>query len=195
MTSLQLGKKRKIIVAGFSLLALLVMIYLMNSLYRSTHQFKEALTLKQNKLTRYRQKMLEQKAVKRELLSLQTTFKKAETLLLKGKTPPLAAAEIQEIISKITNTAGAKIMTVKILQPDRSSKEMYLAIPVEVTINSTMRQLTQLLYKLDRSARLLRIAKLEIRSRAGRGRLGRGADMTYIVATLTVEGFVKKMEI
>ena len=78
-------------------------------LYRSTHQFKEALTLKQNKLTRYRQKVLEQKAVKRELLSLQTTFKKAETLLLKGKTPPLAAAELQEIISKITNSPSCCI--------------------------------------------------------------------------------------
>jgi hypothetical protein len=85
-------------------------------------------------------------------------------------------------------------MTVRVLQPDRSGKEMYLAIPVEITINSTMRQLTQMLYKLDRSAKLLRIAKLGIRSRAGRGRLARHVSSANIITTLTVVGFVKKME-
>ncbi len=88
-------------------------------------------------------------------------------------------------------------MTVRILQPDRSGKGMYMAIPVEVTINSTMRQLTQLLYKLDSSAKLLRIAKLGIRSRGSLGRrIRRGSpgSSVNIVTTLTVEGFVKKLE-
>ena len=132
--------------------------------------------------------------MERELLSLQTTFKQAEAALLTGKTVSLAAAEIQQIVTNITNAAGAQIMTVRILQPDRSAKEMYLAIPVEVTINSTMRQLTQLLYKLDSSAKLLSIAKLGIKSRAGRSRLVRGASTANLITTLTVEGFVKKME-
>jgi hypothetical protein len=194
LISLHLRKKRKIIVAGFALLTLLALIYLLNSLNRSTHRFNEALQLKQDKLATYRQKVQGKKAVKRELLSLQTTFKRAEAGLLTGKTPSLAAAEIQEIVSKITKAAGGQIMTVRILQPDRSGKEMYLAIPVEVTINSTMRQLTQLLYRLDRSAKLLRIAKMGIRSRAGRGRLARRVSSTNITTTLTVEGFVKQME-
>jgi len=194
LISLQLKKRRKIIVAGFALLALLAMIFLFNSLNRSTHRFNEALHLKKDKLAKYRQKVLEKKAVKRELLSLQTTFKRAEAALLTGKTPSLAAAEIQEIVSRITKAAGGQIMTVRILQPDRSGKEMYVAIPVEVTINSTMRQLSQLLYKLDRSAKLLHIAKLGIRSRAGRGRLARRVSSANIITTLTVEGFVKNME-
>jgi Tfp pilus assembly protein PilO len=194
MISLQLRKRRKIIVAGLALMALPAMIYLFNSLNRSTHRFHEALNLKQDKLDKYRQKVLEKKVMERELLSLQTTFKQAEAALLTGKTVSLAAAEIQQIVTNITNAAGAQIMTVRILQPDRSAKEMYLAIPVEVTINSTMRQLTQLLYKLDSSAKLLRIAKLGIKSRAGRSRLVRGASTANLITTLTVEGFVKKME-
>ena len=194
MISLQLKKRRKIIVAGLALMALPAMIYLFNSLNRSTHRFNEAINLKQDMLGKYRQKVLGKKVVERELLSLQNTFKQAEAALLTGKTVSLAAAEIQQIVTNITNAAGAQIMTVRILQPDRSAKEMYLAIPVEVTINSTMRQLTQLLYKLDSSAKLLRIAKLGIKSRAGRGRFVRGAGTTNFITTLTVEGFVKKME-
>ena len=194
MISLQLRKRRKIIVAGLALMALAAMFYLFNSLNRSTYRFNEALNLKQDKLGKYRQKVLEKKVMERELLSLQTTFKRAEAALLTGKTVSLAAAEIQQIVTNITNAAGAQIMTVRILQPDRSAKEMYLAIPVEVTINSTMRQLTQLLYKLDSSAKLLRIAKLGIKSRAGRSRLVRGVRTVNLITTLTVEGFVKKME-
>ena len=194
MISLLLKKRRKIIVAGLVLMALPAMIYLFNSLNRSTHRFHEALHLKQDKLDKYRQKVLEKKVMERQLLSLQTTFKQAEAALLTGKTVSLAAAEIQQIVTNITNAAGAQIMTVRILQPDRSAKEMYLAIPVEVTINSTMRQLTQLLYKLDNSAKLLSIAKLGIKSRAGRSRLVRGVSTVNLITTLTVEGFVKKME-
>jgi hypothetical protein len=194
MISLQLRKRRKIIVAGLAVMALAAMFYLFNSLNRSTYRFNEALNLKQDKLGKYRQKVLEKKIMERELLSLQTTFKQAEAALLTGKTVSLAAAEIQQIVTNITNAAGAQIMTVRILQPDRSAKEMYLAIPVEVTINSTMRQLTQLLYKLDNSTKLLSIAKLGIKSRAGRSRLVRGVSTANLITTLTVEGFVKKME-
>ena len=195
MVTIQLRKRRKIIVVGFSLLALLAIIYLFNSLGPSTHRFNEALYLKQVKLSKYRQKVLEKKDFEKELLNLQKVFKRAEAALLTGKTPSLAAAEIQEIVSNITNATGGQIMTVRILQSDRSGKDMYLAIPVEITINSTMRELSQLLHKLDRSSKLLRIAKLEIRPSARRRiRRARRTSFTNIITTLTVEGFVKKME-
>lgn len=197
MISLQLRKGRKIIVAGLALLAILAMIYTFNSLYKSNRMSNEALYLKQRNLAKYRQKVLEKKVIEKELLVLKNTFKQAEAALLTGKTPSLAAAEIQKIVTNITDAAGAQIMTVRILQPRRSDKEMYLAIPVEVTIKSTIRQLTQLLYKIDSSAKLLRTAKLGVKSRGSRGRRIRRrspGSSVNIVTTLTVEGFVKKME-
>jgi hypothetical protein len=194
LISLELKKRRKIIVAGLGVPVFLALIYLFNSFHRNSLMLDEALDLKQSNLAQYRQKVLEKKVVERELLHLKNTFKQAEAALLTGKTPSLAAAEIQEIVSKMTDAAGAQIMTMRILQPDRSAKDIYLAIPVEVTINSTIRQLTQLLYKLDRSAKLLRITKLGIGSPRGRGRLARRPGPLKIVTTLTVEGFVKKME-
>jgi hypothetical protein len=194
VVSLQLTKGRKIIAAGLAVLAFLAMIYLFRSASRSTHAVHEALQLKQLKLAKYHQKLLEIKVVERELLTLKNTMKQAEAEagLLTGETPSLAAAEIQEIVSSIADAAGGQIKTVRILQPDRSGKEMYLAIPVEVTLHSTMRELTQLLYKLDGSAKLLRIAKLDIRSR--RVRRGRGSSVNLLTTTMRVEGFVRKME-
>ena len=194
MISLQRSKGRKIIVAGLALLACLAMIYLYKSLDLSTYTFNEELNLKQQKLAKYRQKVLEKKVIEKELLSLQNIFKQAEATLLTGKTPSLAAAEIQTIVTNLTKAADVQIMTIRILQPDRSGKDMYLAVPVEVTITSTIRELTQLLYKLDSSTKLLRIAKLRIKSR--RGRSGRRGQKTSkkLVTTLTVEGFVKRVE-
>ena len=201
MMSLRLGKGRNIIMAGLAPLVLLAMIYLFSLLQRNYLLSNEALDLKQHKLAKYRQTVLGKKVVKQELLRLQNTFKRAETGLLRGETDSLAAAEIQQIVTDITDTAGAQILTVRILQPDRSANDMYLTIPVEVTINSTMRQLTELLYELDRSAKLLRVAKLGIRpgqrqSRfAARGRRAKPVNSaTMVTTTLTVEGFVKKME-
>jgi hypothetical protein len=194
LISLELRKRRRIIVAGLSVPVFLALIYLVNSFYLNSLMFDEALDLKQRNLAKYRQKVRGKKNVERELIRLKNTFKQAEAALLTGKTPSLAAAEIQEIVSKMTKAAGAQIMTMRILQPDRSAKDIYLAIPVEVTINSTIRQLTQLLYKLDRSAKLLRITKLGIGSPRGRVRFANRAGPVNIVTTLTVEGFVKRME-
>ena len=191
MIALQLRKGRKIILAGLALLVCLALIYFFNSLNLGKRIFNDELDLKQQKLAKYRQKVLAKKGVEKELLSLQNVFKQAETALLTGKTQSLAAAEIQAIVTKITKAAGVQVMTVRILQPDRSGKEMYLAIPVEVTITSTIRELTQLLYKLDSSAKLLRIAKLRIQSRGGRRARGVSKSSVKIVTTLTVEGFVK----
>jgi hypothetical protein len=174
VVSLQLTKGRKIIAAGLAVLAFLAMIYLFRSASRSTHAVHEALQLKQLKLAKYHQKLLEIKVVERELLTLKNTMKQAEAGLLTGETPSLAAAEIQEIVSSIADAAGGQIKTVRIVQPDRSG------------------ELTQALYKLDSSAKLLRIAKLEIRSR--RVRRGRGSSVNLLTTTMRVEGFVKKME-
>ena len=73
---------------------------------------------------------------------------------------------------------------------------MYLAIPVELKITSTVSELTQLLYKLDTSAKLLRIAKMRIKLRGvRRGRIRRLPESSVkIETTLTVEGFVKRVE-
>lgn len=191
MISLQLTKERKIIAAGLAVLVFLAMIYLFSSARRSTHLASEALELNELKLAKYRQKLLKKKVIDRELLTLKNSVQQAEAGLLTGKTPPLAAAEIQEIVTSIADAAGGQIKTVRILQPDRSGKEMYLAIPVEVTIHSTMRELTLLLHKLDSSAKLLRIAKLEIRSRGGRR--GRGPSVN-LFTTMRVEGFLKETE-
>jgi hypothetical protein len=57
----------------------------------------EELKLKELKLAKYRQKLLEKKVLDRELSTLENTVKQAEVGLLTGKTPSLAAAEIQEI--------------------------------------------------------------------------------------------------
>jgi Tfp pilus assembly protein PilO len=184
-----------------ALLVLLAMIYLFPLLQQHYLLFNEALDLKQRKLAKYRQTVLGEKVVKQGLLRLRNTFKRAEAGLLGGETDSLAAAEIQQILTDITDTAGAQILTVRILQPDRSADDIYLAIPIEVTINATMRQLTELLYELDRSAKLLRIAKLGIRPSQRRSRFARRGrrakpvnSTTMVTTTLTVEGFVKKMD-
>jgi Tfp pilus assembly protein PilO len=198
VVSLHSPKGRKIIATGVALLALLAITYIFDSLNRSTHMVNEAVALKQGKLAKYREKLLEENILQRELSTLQNTVRQGEASLLTGKTPSLAAAEIQRIVSSIANSAGGQIKAVRIVQPDRSGKEMYLAIPVEVTINCTIRELTQFLYKLDSSTKLLRVAKLSIRPAGGRGRRRSSVNLVIpvnLVTTLTVEGFVTRTEI
>ena len=119
MMSLRLGKGPKIIVAGMALLA---MAYLFISFQRNNSLFNEALDLKQRKLDKYRQTVQEKKVVEEEILRLQRTFKQAESVLLRGKTEPLAAAEIQQIVTGITKRVPLR----KVFSRSRASLTMPL---------------------------------------------------------------------
>jgi len=189
LASFALGKSSRVITAGGVLLAAAGMVYVLVSANRSTDMVKDALAAKEDRLVKYREKLLEKDAVDEELATLKGALGRAEASLLAGETPSLAAAEVQEIVTSAASAAGGQIKTIRVLPPEPLRKQTYLAIPVEVTLNSTMGELTRLLYSLEGSAKLLRVSKMEIKSLGGRGG---GGIREALVTTLVVEGFEKK---
>lgn len=191
MAALRRSQRRRLVSTGVAVLICVGVVYLLVSLNRSTAVVYEELAAKEGKLEKFRTKLLEKDSLQRELLILQNSIKQAEVGLLTGKTPSLAAAEIQEIVTSIANAAGGQIRTIRVLQPEQLERQTYLAIPVEITMSSTMRELTRLLYRIDSSAKLLRVSKMEIKPFGGRGRRG---SLVNLVTTLTIEGFVRRMD-
>ena len=190
MAALGLARGGRIVGTGVAALAVVGAVYALVSAHRSTEAVAEALAAKESKLVKYREKLLEKEAVSAELAAVRSALKQAEAGLLTGETPSLAAAEVQEIVTSVANAAGGQIKTVRVLPPEPLRRQSFLAIPVEVTLHSSMRELTQLLYRLDGSAKLLRISKMEIKPLGRQAR--RGATPETLSTTLTVEGFARR---
>lgn len=180
-----LTRERKIILIGGAILLLLGLIYNLAPSVRRMFAEDESLALKEEKLTRYLAKVSEKTSYAQQAKALENRLRRIEAGLLTPKTPALAAVDIQTMIRDIAVRYGAEVKTMRILSAASSDDNAYVAIPVEVTLSADIRQLVEVLYGIETSSRLLHVVDLTARS-AGR----RSGDT--ILATMTVEGFMKK---
>ena len=117
---------------------------------------------------------------------MKQSLRQAETGLLSGKTPALAAVEVQNLMKRIVGEKGAQIRTIRVLRPEGKDEGAYVGIPVQATLQSNIRQLKDVLYDIESSDTLLHIRELRVRA------IGRKRQLDQIQSTLTVEGFLKK---
>lgn len=177
-------EKRYILIAGTALL-LLGLIYRFSPGLDFFYSSQEEILLKKKKLFKYRQLVQEKNVFEKKLISLNRTLDRAESALLKGKTSALAAVELQNILKKITGESQVGIKTMRVLKPEETEKEKYLGILVQFTFASTTRQLKEILYKIETSAKLLAIRELRIRN-------FRRRQAGQIQTTIVAEGFMIK---
>lgn len=181
----ELTRERKIIIGIGGALLLLGLVYHQLPSFAPTADGDEILDAKRQKLSKYREKVGERDQLEARLKVAQLQLRRAEDGLLMAKTPALAAVDIQQILTQIAGTTEAELKTMRVLNPDPIPEEDYIAVPVEVTISSDIRQLVGVLYAIDTSNKLLRTRDLSIRSAGVRRR-------NKILSTFTVEGFMKK---
>lgn len=182
-----LTKERKIILIGGVILLLLGVIYNLAPTFQELLSEDETLTLKEEKLAKYLTNVNEKATIARSEKALRNQLRRMEAGLLTPKTPALAAVDIQTMIRDIAAKNGAEIKTMRILSAVSSDDQAYVAIPVEVTLSSTVRQLMEVLYGIETSNRLMHV--VDMTARAAGGRSG-----NTIISTMTVEGFMKKQD-
>lgn len=121
------------------------------------------------------------------LAELDRTVKQIEEQsrrMLSGPTPPLAASELQRLVKDLAVAAGVEVRSERVLAP--VEREGLQEIPIELTVAGGMRESMTLLYKLERTDKLLTIQDLRMRVTAV-GIQARGRD---ILTTVTVSGYL-----
>ena len=180
-----LTKERKIILLVGAVLLLLGLIYNLAPRVQGLVARNETLSLKEEKLLKYMAKVKQKASVEKQEKALRNRLRRVEAGLLTPTTPALAAVDIQTMIRDIAVQHEAEVKTMRILSAGALEDDDYIAIPVEVTLTATVGQLVEVLYGIETSNRILHVADITARAAGGR----RSAT---ILATLTVEGFMKK---
>ena len=145
----------------------------------------QEIVLKERRLEKSRQIVHEGDGLEARLVSLKKDLKQRESRLLTGKTPSLAAADIQQILQHMAQESKVEIKTVRILQPEEVVQDEYLSIPVQLNITCTIRYLKEFLYKIKTSPKYLAVKKVGIKV------FIRQRNDT-IRADITVLGFLKR---
>ena len=74
-----------------------------------------------------------------------------------------------------------------LLKPENEDQSKYMVIPVQFSITSTIRQLKEVLYRIESSPRYLIVKTIKVSA-------AHSGQAEQIKSTLTVAGFMKKPE-
>jgi len=136
-----------------------------------------------------REQMLRQKrelvarraAIAADLEATTARFDKLAEGFLTSATPAVAASELQKIVKDMAAQAKTEIRSERILPP--ADRGELLEIPVEIAVSCEIRQLVDLLSRLDGAPKLLPVQDLKIRV----------VNLTQpkeLLITLTISGFI-----
>ena len=113
-------------------------------------------------------------------------LKRLENTLLKGSTPPVAAADLQKFLKDTAAISNIDVNLERTLNP--VILENYLGIPVEIGFSTTTKSLQDLMVRLRKSAYLLTVSEIKIR-------VTNISKPEEIYTTLVVTGFIRNTEV
>jgi len=113
-------------------------------------------------------------------------LKRLENTLLKGSTPPVAAADLQKFLKDTAAISNIDVNLERTLNP--VILENYLGIPVEIGFSTTTKSLQDLMVRLRKSPYLLTVSEIKIR-------VTNISKPEEIYTTLVVTGFIRNTEV
>jgi Tfp pilus assembly protein PilO len=100
---------------------------------------------------------------------------------LPGATPAVAASELQKLVKEIAAAATTEVRSERILPPVERGD--LLEIPIEIAVSGEIRQLVDLLSRLERVPKLMTVQDLKVR-------VVNVSQPKDLLATLTLSGFI-----
>lgn len=129
-----------------------------------------------------RQDLLARKAaIATELEATNARLEKLNERLLTAAAPAVAASELQKLAKDMASQANTEIRSERIMPPVERGE--FLEIPVEIAVSGEIRQLVDLLARLDAAPKLLTVQDLRVR-------VVNVTQPKELLATLTVSGFI-----
>jgi type II secretory pathway component PulM len=120
-------------------------------------------------------------AIAKELESTNAEIERASARFLTEAAPAVAASELQKLTKDMAAQASTEIRSERILPPVERGE--ILEIPVEITVSGEIRQLVDLLAKLEGAPKMLTVQDLRVR-------VVNVSQPKELLATLTVSGFI-----
>lgn len=184
-TYLQMIKSRTIIIAGIFFITTLSYFLIFSPIYKGYVHTKGDIKIKTETYKDSLSIINEKNSLMEKFKVAENKFKEAENGFLKGTKPPVAAAELQQIIKGMASVRGIDIRAEKMLQLDVFPG--YIGVPVEIEFQSQMSSLKELLFDIEHSTTIILIPEIKIR-------VANIMEPTDIQVNIVVEGIIKKAE-
>ena len=189
-------KRRYLLIAGAALL-LFGLAFRLYPYYEGMMGGETDIAATKNRIAKYRQAVKGKGELEARLASVKKSLEQAEAGLLTGKTAALAAVDIQNTLNEIALASGVEIKSMQVLKSQKAElsvhnpkkdAELYVSVPVQFSVLLTIRQLKDILYKIEASPKFFLTVEWIRISVAGAGAPGQ------IRCDIAVSGIMKNVK-
>jgi Tfp pilus assembly protein PilO len=170
-----------LLASGVVVLLVLVWSFVITPVVDRQRHAAEMVPERKQVLERRRELIARKTAIAAETADTDAKIQKLAARFLTAAVPAVAASELQKLTKEMVVQAGTETRSERILPPVENGE--ILAIPVEIAVSGEIRQLVDLLARLDDSPKLLTVQDLKIRV----VNVNQPKDL---LATIVVQGYV-----
>jgi hypothetical protein len=179
-------RERKVLIIGGIAIFLILAFQLFTWYDVTKDRLKDFSGDKYYMLQKQLDRIAESKHIDDQAKKVEADLNSLENTLLKGNTPPVAAADLQKFLKDTAAISNIDVKLERTLNP--VILENYLAIPVEIGFSTTTKNLQGLMVRLRKSDYLLTVSEIKIR-------VTNISKPEEIYTTLVVTGFIRNTEV
>lgn len=178
-----LGRRERIVVGGGAVLLALGLGWSMvvEPILERQRQAAELLPARQQALARRLDLLARRAQIAADLEEANARLERQSARFLTAAAPAVAASELQKLAKDMAAAARTEIRSERILPPVERGD--LLEIPIEIAVSAEIRQLVDLLARLEGAQKLLTVQDLRVR-------VVNLSQPRELLATLTVSGFI-----
>ena len=174
-------RRRERTVIGLALAGLLLValyFYVVEPLVNRVRDLTELAPAREATLESRRRLVAQHARLTEELAEATLALDKQAARLLPGPTAPLAASELQKVVKDVAASASVEVRSERVMPT--ADMAGFKEVPIELTVAGSIRETVALLYRIERTPRLLTVKDVKVRV-VGVGQ-PRGLLTTLIVA-------------
>lgn len=178
-----LSRRERLLIGAAVLVAVVVLgwVVVLEPIRERYRTAAELVPVREQLLTRRQELVVRRPAIAAELTSANEQLEALGARFLPGATPAVAASELQKLVKDMAAQAGTEVRSERIL-PTVERGEL-VEVPIEIAVSGEIRQLVDLLARLDRAPLLLAVQDVKIR-------VVNISQPRDLLATLTLSGFI-----
>ena len=178
-----LARRERTVIAAGVLVGILLggWSFVVEPILESNRRAGDLVPAREQMLEKRRDLIARRGVIEAELRSLTERLNAVSARFLTSATPAVAASELQKLVKEMAAQANTEVRSERILPP--AERGELLEIPVEIAVSGEVRQLVDLLARLDGAPKLLTVQDFRLR-------VVNVSQPKELLATLTLSGYI-----
>jgi hypothetical protein len=145
-------------------IAIFILIYTFGilPLVEAKKKAEEEIALKKRALLKYEDYLANRKMVEEEIARTLKQYEGVQKRLLPGETPQLGAANLQEIVKRLSEKNGIGIRSFRILEPKEINSYRKVSIQIEFNPINSILSLGQFIYDMEHHEKELMVSEMDL---------------------------------